>query len=216
MIEVEKINDTGIFIFPNNGVLFKRVPPNLFGEIQKDVEIIKNSFDIQIPANKNLAGHIKNEFKFKNENLNLFLLNLTNEYNSNFSYINEVRVLSQNVYYNEPECWINFQKKMEFNPVHEHPGILSFVLWVHIPYDIENEIKNFDAVDNVTAKFQFIYSNILGRTSTYDIPVDKKYEGIICMFPSILNHCVYPFYTSNDYRISIAGNISLNPDRKVK
>ena len=27
------------------------------------------------------------------------------------------------------------------------------------------------------------------------------------MFPSYLNHMVYPFYTSDEYRISMSGNI---------
>jgi len=35
------------------------------------------------------------------------------------------------------------------------------------------------------------------------------------MFPSLLAHCVYPFYTSDDYRISISGNIKFDSDNAV-
>jgi len=36
---------------------------------------------------------------------------------------------------------------------------------------------------------------------------DKTMEGTVSMFPGTLTHCVYPFFTSDDERISIAGNI---------
>jgi len=38
--------------------------------------------------------------------------------------------------------------------------------------------------------------------------VENGWEGRVVMFPAKLLHVVYPFYTSNGYRISIAGNLS--------
>ena len=32
-------------------------------------------------------------------------------------------------------------------------------------------------------------------------------------FPSMFNHCAYPFYTSDEDRISVSGNLWLNPFR---
>ena len=40
------------------------------------------------------------------------------------------------------------------------------------------------------------------------LPIDKAWEGTMILFPSSLNHNVYPFYTSDDYRISISGNLN--------
>jgi hypothetical protein len=37
--------------------------------------------------------------------------------------------------------------------------------------------------------------------------VDNTWEGKMALFPADLNHIVYPFYTSEDYRISISGNV---------
>ena len=34
-------------------------------------------------------------------------------------------------------------------------------------------------------------------------------------FPSKLNHVVYPFYTSNKNRISISGNVALDPQKII-
>ena len=41
------------------------------------------------------------------------------------------------------------------------------------------------------------------------LPVDKTWEGMMLMFPSKLHHSVYPFYTSDEKRISVSGNISI-------
>jgi hypothetical protein len=42
------------------------------------------------------------------------------------------------------------------------------------------------------------------------VPVDKTFEGKMLFFPATLSHSVNPFYTSDDYRISIAGNIGVD------
>ena len=35
-------------------------------------------------------------------------------------------------------------------------------------------------------------------------------EGTILLFPSDINHIVYPHYSTEDYRISVAGDIVLD------
>ena len=55
--------------------------------------------------------------------------------------------------------------------------------------------------------FSFLFSGHDGRVLTEDLPVDNKYEGKMALFPASLNHQVYPFYTSDEYRITISGNI---------
>ena len=35
--------------------------------------------------------------------------------------------------------WVNYQKQNEFNPVHNHGGVYSFVIWMKIPYDSEKQ-----------------------------------------------------------------------------
>jgi hypothetical protein len=108
--------------------------------------------------------------------------------------------------------WINFQRKHEFNPLHAHTGAFSFVLWVKIPYTIEEEkqFTNYVPSDrNYAGTFSFYFTNILGLISPWTIPADKTYEGTMILFPAALNHMVYPFYSSDDYRISISGNLKL-------
>jgi hypothetical protein len=58
--------------------------------------------------------------------------------------------------------------------------------------------------------FQFIYTNSLGHISSYDIPADKTYNNKMVIFPASLSHAVYPFSTSDKYRISVSGNFIFN------
>ena len=57
--------------------------------------------------------------------------------------------------------------------------------------------------------FEFTYTDILGHIRGESIAVDKTYEGNILMFPSGLHHMVHPFYSTDKYRISVAGNIKV-------
>jgi hypothetical protein len=82
---------------------------------------------------------------------------------------------------------------------------------MQIPYRLEDEY-NVQHSQNSNMKaastFQFVYSSILGNIINEKLEVDQDWAGRIAMFPSKLLHTVYPFFTSDEYRISIAGNLS--------
>ena len=108
--------------------------------------------------------------------------------------------------------WCNFQRKYEFNPPHTHSGLLSFVVFVKIPYDLEEEhkvypdVKTNPTIPIATSKFCFLNPNGTGISMDV-INVDKSFEGKGFIFPSTQYHEVYPFYTSDDYRITVSGNL---------
>ena len=109
--------------------------------------------------------------------------------------------------------WVNYQKKHEFNPIHSHDGTFSFVIWMQIPYDWENE-KNLEIVKDSNTQynvgnFVFVYCKDNSLHSN-PITMNPQMNGKMAIFPSHFNHMVYPFYTSDDYRISISGNIQIN------
>jgi hypothetical protein len=60
-----------------------------------------------------------------------------------------------------------------------------------------------------TSNFIFNYTNILGKNKIYDFKMSSDLEGTLLLFPSSLQHGVYPFYKCNDERISVSGNICL-------
>ena len=58
-----------------------------------------------------------------------------------------------------------------------------------------------------TSSFQFQWNSPLGGLDSSHIPLDQSYEWKMVLFPSRMYHGVNPFYTSDDYRISISGNL---------
>ena len=113
------------------------------------------------------------------------------------------------------DMWVNFQKKGEFQPVHNHTGMFSFVIWMDIPYDWKDEAKlpfaKVRANDLPSGgNFSFVHSNNTCRSvSGHVIQMSPEMNGYCCFFPSDLCHMVYPFYTSDKEKISISGNITL-------
>ena len=106
--------------------------------------------------------------------------------------------------------WVNYQKENEFNPLHHHNGIYSFVIWMKIPTNFEDQKKlkiAFESNSNSISNFSFTYNDILGNNNVFYYPMSKEVEGTMLFFPSQLHHQVYPFYNCDDYRITISGNI---------
>ena len=109
--------------------------------------------------------------------------------------------------------WVNYQKQCEYNPLHDHTGVYSFVIWMKIPTKQEEQDKiSFSSEANTkkNSTFQILYNNILGQPTTITYYMNPECEGTMFFFPSQLQHQVYPFYNCDEDRISISGNILLN------
>ena len=114
-----------------------------------------------------------------------------------------------NMIYCLDDCWVNYQKQHEFNPIHNHRGVYSFVIWLKIPTDYEDQNKNNITNSRDKSSFSFVYTNTLGQIKSERIPLSKEYEGRMVFFPSPLMHLVQPFYDCEDDRISVSGNICM-------
>ena len=203
---------------PTYGVILAQVPEEIMSVLNKDIDrMLANKFQGEFDYRNLLLGHMDNEYGMHGiiPQIEPYLLHLANLYDQKWNYFQE---LDEQFNVTVPkqlrltDLWANFQKKHEFNPVHTHTGILSFVIWIKIPYNLKDESQVFPVVSNSdprTSKFTFHYNNILGQLRNYSLNIDKSFEGNIAMFPSHLNHSVNPFYTSDEYRISVAGNLRL-------
>ena len=110
--------------------------------------------------------------------------------------------------------WVNFSKKHEFNPIHNHNGVLSFVLWVKVPTEWQSQHEldiSYDTNLACASNFQFFYNDIFGETRGIIVEMDPMMEGCMLLFPSLLQHQVYPFYENDGYRISVSGNLCFDP-----
>jgi len=105
-------------------------------------------------------------------------------------------------------AWFNDQKDDEYNPLHNHTGILSGVLYLKIPEYLPSR-KNKDMDGTITFVGNSSDTDIIMTYST--ITISPK-VGDIFLFPSLLKHQVYPFRTvsGKGIRRSLSFNIELN------
>ena len=136
-------------------------------------------------------------------------------YSNEFANLGSAIPTSSSHPYKLQGWWVTYQKKNEFFPLHNHAGVYSFVVWMKLPYSYKDQsiISKFSdkvvAVSPTNNKtrggcFEFNYQNILGECQTWQYKLDKTWEGHMLLFPSKLQHAVYPFYTSDEDRISVA------------
>ena len=90
-----------------------------------------------------------------------------------------------------------------------------------IPYDLDEEMQVYSGkVDGgVNSLFEFttIKHANFGALQSQTVPVDKSYEWRMIFFPAQMMHQVYPFYSSDDFRVSISGNVFLSiRNKKMK
>tara|TARA_B100000965_G_C19331700_1_gene643301 strand:- start:37 stop:747 length:711 start_codon:yes stop_codon:yes gene_type:complete len=94
--------------------------------------------------------------------------------------------------------WVNFQRKHEFNPLHNHAGIFSAIIFIDIPDEIEHERERstFNAKANGCLELFHMNQHL----------IVKPKSGVMFLFPAYLWHSVYPF-TSDVERVTMSFNI---------
>lgn len=202
------------FYFKNLAFVKSKVSSSTLKELKKEAKFILKNENQFMKYNKDLAGNLEKEYSThrSEEILRPDLISLANEFHKHST---------ENEHYPNwkiKDLWINFQKKYEYNRLHNHAGDLSFVIWVQIPYNLKDELslsncKNSNVPSN--SLFEFVCTDFMGKIVQNRIEVDKSWEGTIIMFPAFLNHMVHPFYTSDDYRISISGNLVVAPPKNI-
>jgi hypothetical protein len=200
------------------GYITCNVPDDVYTPIVHEIqELFNTRFINAVPYNQRLAGAIEHEYNLLtcSDILNKFFKHIIPEYWKLQGNISESKITYELAEQNKmPDVWVNFQQKYEFNPLHDHSGILSFVLYINIPYILAEEaeqphVKNNP--DKVLPSFNFVYPRLPGQAGKIvkieELFIDKTWEGKMIIFPAWLLHQVTPFYTSNNYRISVSGNL---------
>lgn len=107
--------------------------------------------------------------------------------------------------------WVNKTGKGEYQALHNHDGVFSFVAWLNIPYASEVEQCVPNTMHPEAGDFILTYTDIVGRTRKMNWKIDKQHnEGHLLLFPSDCYHAVYPHFLTDEKRISVAGDILLN------
>jgi len=196
------LNEIGVATFDNVDVKIINYLQNL----------IDNKETLSDHTDK-LAGHIKDERGLKPPSYfsNYICKLIFDNPKTNF-HLSKIHFLNKNLPIIVDELWINFQKKHEFNPLHIHSGIFSFIIFMKIPYNLIDEDRFFPNMkdDPKTSRLCFIVCKPDGGIRDITCNVDESYLHKMLIFPANYGHLVYPFFTSDEERITISGNIRFN------
>ena len=194
------------------GYYIDKVPQNVLSELKIQINELQSDFSKGVKRNNHLAGEIEHEYLIQPElNTISYIKELSQQFENKSKHIKYNYKLLPHLKFDN--LWINFQKKYEYNPIHNHDGVYSFVIWYKILYTFENEKKyNYKSSERGChhGEFHFVTPNPFNLNRNivnHPLPIDKTKEGYIAIFPSTLSHVVYPFYSSDEYRITVAGNI---------
>ena len=170
----------------------------------------------QVSATETLAGHVSKSV-FVQDKDNWFYENVLKEpteyvyYKEWNNYYEEqiAKIRPQAVFALE-SMWVNYQKQHEFNPPHNHSGMISFVVFMKIPtHWKEQHALPLSANANVPTISNFEF--LIGQgeeVRSHPIPLSPEDEGRMLFFPAWLHHQVFPFYECEEERITLSGNIS--------
>lgn len=205
--------------FVSPGYLKAKVPNNVKAELEASLKGISDGSIESIENRPNGRRHLTSEYKLPITPLTKeFIEILCYEYDNVFKggdhlFWDYFHVDDRDkIRYDMKGMWVNHSYKHDFNPVHVHEGCFAFVIWVKIPYELEDELSLHDNHAILNSLFTFQWSNAKGKLRTTPLYVDKSWEWNIILFDAFQPHSVLPFYTSDDVRISIAGDVYATMD----
>ena len=141
--------------FKNYGYLITDIDENLLTNVKNEIK--ENQM---VSISDNVDGHISGTFSLKDSlsDLESIVMPYLIEYDNHYNYIKtNYSTLTDNLSIVMNDAWVSFQNKHEFNPAHRHPGLMSFVIWLDIPYTRDNEIK-LSHVESKKNKSSFFYN----------------------------------------------------------
>jgi hypothetical protein len=207
--------DINSHTFPNFGYLTARLPNDVLKNLASVIDSINKSPEDFTNYSDRLVASIKHSYDLiEHKHLIEGSINsMIAEYDKQFpGYLISQDLVSKRSPIGIADLWVNFQKSGDVNPNHCHPGIFSFVIWMYIPYRHEDQNRDIPGA-KLNGSFEFTYTQTNGVINHISINADKEWQGICCLFPSSLQHCVYPFFSDNNSaRITVSGNVKFLVD----
>ena len=204
------------FVFLGQSVLKYQVPLNIFTTIN---QIYEQNYHRLAPANKQLVGKIQNEHSLfyggkdesKMKNHNKLTSDVLKYFMDMFRhYLNWNKIREYDLHLNS--IWVNQMKEHEYNPVHIHRGTLftglSSVMILNLPSTYGKEYSNDEVPQN--GKLQ-ILGSASGQFAKIDYQPSLNVRDFY-IFPYDMRHCVYPFNSTNETRITLAANCDVQFD----
>ena len=206
-----------------NNVIFPFGPPIYIDKIDEniikelDVRIEEAGGKPEFDASGQLAGRIKKQTHLDeviSDTTRNVILNHCKNFFEQTSGGQELPMSAMTL----DSIWSNIQEAREYNPVHQHTGNFSFVIYTRNDLEnlsveeiqdneYDNKVVDYDNQRPLAGMIELFYGegNWMNWTSYQHIPK----RGDILIFPSWLRHTVYAHYETGKIRISVAGNVSL-------
>ena len=151
-----------------------------------------------------LAGHLSKEVKLDSNKYKNFFNEVFTIYNH---ALNNWTGKGKNLRYIVSDLWCNFQRANEFNPPHNHGGLLSFVIYLKVPKDIKEEcLKHQETKSSAGPGSISFFMGDADKKNTITNNSFFTEDNDMFVFPAWLKHWVYP-YKSDAVRVSVSGNI---------
>tara|TARA_Y100000746_G_C15363743_1_gene391233 strand:- start:348 stop:944 length:597 start_codon:yes stop_codon:yes gene_type:complete len=187
-----------ILQLPNDGYIRDTLPKNIFDRLLSESLEFHNNSSVHTGLRKTDGSQTCPHYNVSDENFNYlkrYIFPFIKHYSRNFYYTNSIKCLTSNSPYVFGKPWFNIQKPNEYLPLHHHDGVLSYTLWLKLPK---------------ISEFAFYYNGIVNQRY-HPLSLTPSDVGDIIIFPSTLQHAVYPFMSDDpdEIRISLSGNISL-------
>ena len=205
-----------------NNVIFPFGPPIYIDKIDEniikelDVRIEETGGKPEFDASGQLAGRIKKQThldKVISDTTKNVILNHCKNFFEQTSGGQELPMSAMTL----DSIWSNIQEAREYNPIHQHTGNFSFVIYTRNDLEdlsvekmqdneYDNKIVDYDNQKPLAGMIELFYGegNWMNWTSFTHVPK----RGDILIFPSWLRHTVYAHYETGKIRISVAGNVS--------
>ena len=106
--------------------------------------------------------------------------------------------------------WCRASLDGDYQSIHDHQGIFTFVVWLTVPFEGADERPVQAGFRPEASAFVLVYPDTCGQLQKRNFVLGKGAEGKMLFFPSDINHIVYPHYTTQEYRIALAGDVALN------
>ena len=159
----------------NMGYLDLQIPKQLYQSLKSECDIALDGNRVFVSglSGAGVPHHRLVENKSNLQNLEIFILDVLKEYKETFNLDSMSEYLIMQTHsspiFKMGKPWINYQKKNEFIPNHIHDGSFSYTIWIDIPYDSDEELK--EGGEHASC-FLFSYTDILGATRLHHIKLN--------------------------------------------
>ena len=201
-------------IFPFGPPIYvSKMGENVLQEL--DARIEETGGKPEFDASGQLAGRIKKQTHLDDVISDTVKVQILNHCSTFYEKTAGVKIPLESIHLDS--IWSNIQEAREYNPIHQHTGNFSFVIYTRNDLEdlsveelqdneYDNKIVDHDNQKPLAGLIELFYGegNWMNWTSFTHVPK----RGDILIFPSWLRHTVYAHYEAGKIRISVAGNVS--------